>query len=99
MYKNNAGVLLSRILTILSSDWLHHARTVRGVYELIWTNSWIGVVLDLGCLITIFQILKAGQYPVQVVTYAQVGKWSNKSTHHLLIAMSISFNLRYILIS
>ena len=33
LYKNNACALLSRILTILSSDWLHHARTVRGVYE------------------------------------------------------------------
>ena len=34
LYKNNARALLSRILSILSLDWLRHARSVRGVYEL-----------------------------------------------------------------
>ena len=34
LYKNNARALLSRILSILNSDWLQHARSVRGVYEL-----------------------------------------------------------------
>ena len=34
LYKNNARVLLSRILSILNLDWLQHARSVRGVYEL-----------------------------------------------------------------
>ena len=33
LYKNNARALLSRILTILNSDWLHHAHTVRRVCE------------------------------------------------------------------
>ena len=33
MYKNNARVLLSRILSILNLDWLQHARSVRGVYK------------------------------------------------------------------
>ena len=33
LYKNNARALLSRILSILSLDWLQHARSVRGVYE------------------------------------------------------------------
>ena len=33
LYKNNAHKLLSRILTIPRSDWLHHAHCVRGVYE------------------------------------------------------------------
>ena len=33
LYKNNACALLSRILSILNLDWLHHARSVRGVYE------------------------------------------------------------------
>ena len=33
LYKNNARVLLSRILSILNLDWLQHARSVRGVYE------------------------------------------------------------------
>ena len=33
LYKNNACALLSRILTILSSDWLHHEHCVHGVYE------------------------------------------------------------------
>ena len=33
-YKNNAHALLSRILSILNLDWLQHARSVRGVYEL-----------------------------------------------------------------
>ena len=31
LYKNNARALLSRILNL---DWLQHARSVRGVYEL-----------------------------------------------------------------
>ena len=34
LYKNNARELLSRILSILNLDWLQHARSVRGVYEL-----------------------------------------------------------------
>ena len=33
LYKNNARLLLSRILSILNLDWLQHARSVRGVYE------------------------------------------------------------------
>ena len=35
MFKNNARALSSRILSILNLDWLQHARSVRGVYELI----------------------------------------------------------------
>ena len=35
LYKNNARALLSRILCILNSDWLQHARSIRGVYELL----------------------------------------------------------------
>ena len=35
LYKNNARALLSRILSILNLDWLPHARSVRGVYELL----------------------------------------------------------------
>ena len=35
LYKNNARALLSRILSILNLDWLQHARSVRGVYELL----------------------------------------------------------------
>ena len=34
LYKNNARALLSRFLSILNLDWLQHARSVRGVYEL-----------------------------------------------------------------
>ena len=30
LYKNNARVLLWRILSILNLDWLQHARSVRG---------------------------------------------------------------------
>ena len=33
LYKNIARALLSRILSILNLDWLQHARSVRGVYE------------------------------------------------------------------
>ena len=33
LYKNNARMLLSRILGILNLDWLQHVRSVRGVYE------------------------------------------------------------------
>ena len=40
LYKNNACVLLSRILSILNLDWLQHARSVRGVYECQITNLW-----------------------------------------------------------
>ena len=32
LYKNNARAVLSRILSILNSDWLHHVRSVRVVY-------------------------------------------------------------------
>ena len=40
--KNNARALLSRILSILNLDWLQHARSVRGVYELQLTGSCLG---------------------------------------------------------
>ena len=33
LYKNNAHALLSHILSILDSDWLQYARSVRGVHE------------------------------------------------------------------
>ena len=33
LYKNNARALLSRILSIVNSDWLQHGRMLRGVYE------------------------------------------------------------------
>ena len=33
LYKNNARVLLSRILSTLNLDWRQHARSVQGVYE------------------------------------------------------------------
>ena len=39
LYKNNARALLSRILSILNLDWLQHARSVRGVYESILTDT------------------------------------------------------------
>ena len=39
LYKNNARVLLSNILSILNLDWLQHARSVRGVYEIIIISS------------------------------------------------------------
>ena len=35
LYKNNARALLSRILCILNSDWLQHARSISGVYKCI----------------------------------------------------------------
>ena len=38
LYKNNARALLSRILSILNLDWLQHARSVRGVYEVSVRN-------------------------------------------------------------
>ena len=34
LYKNNARTLLPCILSFLNSDWLQHAHSVRGVYEL-----------------------------------------------------------------
>ena len=43
LYKNNACVLLLRILSILNLDWLKHARSVRGVYEniiILLYSSW-----------------------------------------------------------
>ena len=33
LYKNNARVILSPILSIVKLDWMQHARSVRGVYE------------------------------------------------------------------
>ena len=41
LYKNNARALFSRIFSILNLDWLQHARSVRGVYELQLTNPMI----------------------------------------------------------
>ena len=35
LYKNNARVLLLRILSILNSDWLQHARSVCKAYECV----------------------------------------------------------------
>ena len=35
LYKNNARALLSCILSILNLDWLQHACSVRGVYEVL----------------------------------------------------------------
>ena len=42
LYENNARALLSRILSIANSDWLHHARSVRGcMKQLLNTeNPW-----------------------------------------------------------
>ena len=40
LYKNNARALLSRILSILNLDWLLHARSVHGVYELTIPDDW-----------------------------------------------------------
>ena len=42
LYKNNALALLSRIFSILKSDWLQHARIVCGVYEgnFFWTDNY-----------------------------------------------------------
>ena len=41
LYKNNARVLLWRILSILNLDWLQRARSVHGVYEsLLTSTSW-----------------------------------------------------------
>ena len=34
LYKNNARALLSSILSIVDPDWLQHARSEHGVYEL-----------------------------------------------------------------
>ena len=43
LYKNNARALLSRILSILNLDWLQHARSVRGVYEVkLFTVTMLG---------------------------------------------------------
>ena len=35
LYKNNSRALLLPILCIRNSDWLQHARGIRGVYELL----------------------------------------------------------------
>ena len=43
--KNNARVLLSRILSILNLDWLQHACSVRGVYE--WSMLAVFFVVSL----------------------------------------------------
>ena len=39
LYRNNALALLSRILSIVNSDWLQRACSVHGVYEMWWINS------------------------------------------------------------
>ena len=40
LYKNNARALLLHILSILNLDWLQHACSVCGVYELSFSASW-----------------------------------------------------------
>ena len=50
LYKNNARALLSRILSILNLDWLQHARSVRGVYEVRVYNNFIGLWYHMGYL-------------------------------------------------
>ena len=47
LYKNNARALLLRILSILNLDWLQHARSVRGVYEICMFKLYIFVFLCL----------------------------------------------------
>ena len=39
LYKNNARALLSHILSILNSDWLQHARSIRGVNNKLINNT------------------------------------------------------------
>ena len=39
LYKNNARVLLSRILSIVNSDWLQHACSLCGVYEYVLSSK------------------------------------------------------------
>ena len=49
LYKNNARALLSRIFSIVNSDWLQHARSVRGVYEYhMKLHSDLMPVLEMG---------------------------------------------------
>ena len=55
LYKNNARALLSRILSILNLDWLLHARSVRGVYEMIVV---VVVVVVIKIIIIITLIIK-----------------------------------------
>ena len=52
LYKNNARVLLSRILSILNLDWLQHARSVRGVYEIYWID--LGQIKKKECVAQTF---------------------------------------------
>ena len=33
LYKNNALVRLLQVLSIVNSDWLQHARSLRGMYD------------------------------------------------------------------
>ena len=47
--KNNARALLSRILSIVNSDWLQHARSVRGVYEFIITTRRMKAIFKNDC--------------------------------------------------
>ena len=48
LYKNNARVLLLRILSILNLDWLQHARSERGVYELCNSSIFFFITSTLG---------------------------------------------------
>ena len=52
--KNNARALLSRILSIVNSDWLQHERSVRGVYEYFLTPIQIFFSFDFVLLLFLF---------------------------------------------
>ena len=54
LYKNNARALLSRILSILNLDWLQHARSVRGVYELILCHVFVVIIFQCKYIIVVY---------------------------------------------
>ena len=80
LYKNNARALLSRILSILNLDWLQHARSVRGVYELT-NNQFVSYAL----------LSLAGSMYLPGLCFKQLNYRKNRKQVSFCVFLSFSF--------
>ena len=69
LYRNNARALLLRTLSVLNLDWLQHARSVRGVYEL--TNNCLSLMQIIFVFILHPQIIIVLELLELFTTFAQ----------------------------
>ena len=94
LYKNNARALLLRILCILNSDWLRHARSVLGVYECKPVSCWNSIYRSiLMCLFVILPTATSNKRhtsaPVNAARLAAAAAANNNASLSYLDAMYI----------